>query len=343
MHKRVLFDGRVLAHKSYSGVEYYASNLLSEIGTVMAIASPGSVNRYVQQLWEHTRLPYEAEQYDLLFCPANIAPLWVPRKTKLVLTLHDVAFKRFPQSFSPSFRRYYSFLVPKNIERADRIITVSEASKREIVAYYPQAESKLTVIPLGVDPLYRLLPEVKRQKQILFVGSVNERKNLIGVLEAFFRSSISSEYQLVIIGKRSSHFPVSNQLKKLLEAAENHPNIKFKSGLVRKELLVEYNASACLLFPSLYEGFGLPPLEAMACGTPVITSSISSMPEVCGDAALYCDPYNIDDIKKKIELLLSEKTLLMELRRKGLERAKSFTWKKAAEAHLQVFDEVLDR
>lgn len=339
---QLAFDGRVLRHSARTGVEHYAQSIYGQLQRHFTLLKPISSQHYLQQVWEHTILPLRASKGDLLFCPANIAPLYLPANTRLVLTLHDVAFKRFSQSFSSMFRTYYSLLVPKNIDRADRIITISEASKREILSYYPQAASKLAVIPLGVDEIYRPVTGVEKQKQILFVGSINERKNIIGVLKAFAQIPKSLGYRLVIVGKRSDIFSVSEQLKILLAEADQNPNIVFKGQITQEELLKEYNTSACLLFPSFYEGFGLPPLEAMACGTPVITSNVSSMPEVCGDAALYCDPYSIDDITNKVELLLDDETLREALRQKGLERAKLFSWEKAAAAHFKVFDEVVN-
>ncbi len=338
---KFLVDGRVLGHTAYSGVENYAEHLFRKIGTAANIAAPAFENRYMQQLWEHTLLPWKARKYDLLFCPANIAPIRIPRQTKLVLTLHDVAFVTQPHSVSSAFASYYRFLVPRNINRADRIITISEASRDEIIRYYPKAKEKISVIPLGVSSIYRPQASVEKKKQILYVGSVNERKNVAGVIEAFETLPEDFGCRLVLIGNYFGNFQLSERTLSTLRRAEKNPLITFRTGIDDEALMYEYNRSECLLFPSRYEGFGLPPLEAMACGTPVITSNVSSMPEVCGDAALYCDPYDINDIKNKIELLLGDETLREALRQKGLERAKLFTWEKAAAAHMQVFEEVL--
>jgi len=340
---RITFDGRVFKHNVFSGVENYALNIYGALRRKTKIYfqlhQPASENKYLQQLWEHIRLPFLGQRLELMFCPSNIAPLWIPHKTKLVLTLHDIAFKTFPKSFSKAFSLYYSFIVPRNIQRAKQVITVSEASKQEIVRFYPEAKDKITVIPLGIHKRYRVLPGIRKKKQILYVGSINERKNVAGVIEAFER--LSEDFVLVIVGSFFGNFSLSAKMSRLLERAASNKNIVFKQGLDDEALVHEYNMASCFVFPSFYEGFGLPPLEAMACGTPVITSNISSMPEVCGDAALYVDPYDVEALTRMMQRVLEDDVLQKELIVKGLEHVKAFTWEKAAEEHLKVFDRLL--
>jgi len=340
---KVSFDGRVLKHRTFSGVENYARFIFNALETKISIEclEPVSSNKYVQQLWEHFRLPFLSVKNILLFCPGNLAPFFIPKNIKLVLTLHDIAFKIFPSSVSKFFYWYYSLLVPRNIKRADAIITVSDTSRQEILRFYPEAEGKVVVIPLGLDEKYRVRSEVQKQKQILYVGSVNERKNLIGVIEAFEKLPKYLEYNLVIVGNYFGNFTLSDKLDSALTRAKKNCLISFKEGLDDESLIHEYNVSSCFVFPSFYEGFGLSPLEAMACGTPVIVSNLSSMPEVCADAALYVDPYDVGDIKEKILTLLEDVSLQEELIKKGLERVKTFTWAKAADEHLAVFKKVL--
>lgn len=340
---RIIFDARVLKHKTFSGVENYTNFILDTLKTKvsLSIMKPVSSNKYVQQLWEHLKLPFLTSSESLLFCPANIAPCYLPKKNKLVLTLHDVAFKTFPSSVSKFFYWYYSFLIPRNIKRADQIITISEASKQEIIRFYPEADRKITVIPLGIHKKYRVLQEIKKQKQILYVGSINERKNIGSVIEAFEKLPEKLEYTLVIVGNFFGNFSLSNKTASILERARLNKNIIFKNGLDDEALIREYNMASCFVFPSFYEGFGLPPLEAMACGTAVITSNLSSMPEVCGDAVVYFDPYSVADIKEKIQMVLEDKTLQENMITKGLARVKQFTWEKAADEHIKIFEEVL--
>ena len=339
---KLIFDARVLAHKIYTGVENYAKNILQNITTTLDvnIVKPQTDNKYLAHLWTHFVLPFKAG--DILFCPANIAPLFVPRSKKLVVTVHDVAFLTYPDSFSSLFRSYYQWLVPKVIHRADKIITISQASKKEIIKYYPFAKNKIGVISLGLDNSFHLLPNIEKKNQILYVGSLNTRKNFTSVIKAFDLLPYH-QYQLVIVGNFSSNFQLDKTTQNLLENAKRNPNIKFKSHISDNELILLYNESKLFLFPSFYEGFGLPPLEAMACGTPVITSNLSSMPEVCGDAAIYIDPHSVEDISQKIQTVLNNEALQQKLINKGLKHIKQFTWEKTTDEHIKVFKEVLEK
>jgi len=341
----LFFDGRVLKHKSFSGVENYASFILNALVKEASLKclKPKSSNKYIQHLWEHFKLPFLVRSQSVLFCPANIAPFFLSKNKKLVLTLHDVAFKTFPKSVSRFFYWYYTFIIPFNIKRANKIITISETSKEEILNVYPEAKGKITVITLGIDEKYKVLSDIQKKKQILYVGSINERKNLIGAIKAFERLPQYLEFTLVIVGNVFGNFTVSKELNVVLNRARNNKSIYFKQGLDDEALVNEYNISTCLLFPSFYEGFGLPPLEAMACGTPVITSNLSSMLEICGNIPMYIDPTNIDDISTKLEILLVDKNKQIEMSRKGLEWVKQFTWDKSAKEHLNIFKEVVSQ
>jgi glycosyltransferase involved in cell wall biosynthesis len=301
------------------------------------IAKPKTTNKYLAHLWTHLILPFKSG--DILFCPANIAPIFMPKSKKLVVTIHDIAFLTYPKSFSTFFRVYYKFIVPINIKRADKIITVSKSSKYEIEKYYPNAKEKVEVIHLGADPLFKRL-ETQKKKQILYVGSMNERKNFSSVLKAYAMLD-SSDYVLLMVGNFSSNFALDDATKKLIESAKLNSNIEFKSDVSNDELVKIYNESMLFVFPSFYEGFGLPVLEAMACGTPVVCSDVTSLPEVGGDAVVYCNPNSIKDIKNKIETVLNDEKLQHEMIEKGLQRAKKFSWEKAAQEHLRVFEEVL--
>ncbi len=337
---KLTFDIRILSHKTYTGVENYTKYILEFLEKRINVNKvfPKNKNKYISHLWCHFILAFK--KGNILFCPANTAPYFVPKNKKLVLTVHDIAFLRYPKSFSLFFRSYYKFIMPKIINRSNKIITVSQSSKEEILKYYNIEESKIKVIHLGIDKKYKVIQNIKKENIILYVGSLNERKNFCSLIEAFeLLNNIS--YKLYIIGNFSSNFIINERTKKILLRAKKNLNIKFKININDEELIKLYNRSKCFIFPSFYEGFGLPPLEAMSCGTPVITSNLTSMPEICADAALYIDPYDIEDIKNKIELLLNDDDLQNELIKKGLKRAKGFTWEKAASEHLKVFEEAL--
>lgn len=334
---KLIFDARVLTHKSYTGIENYTKYILENLSKKIdiTVVKPKTTNKYLSHLWNHLILPFSSG--NILFCPANSASIFVPKSKKLVMTIHDVAFLTYPKSFSKLFQTYYSFLIPFNIKRVDRIITISQTSKNEILRLFPHAKNKIDIIPIGIDKKYRVLQNTKKRKQILYVGSMNERKNLIGLLEAYEGLPKELGYKLVVVGNFFNLFSLSKKMKEILLRAEKNEKIIFKQGLDDEALVKEYNISTIFIFPSFYEGFGLPPLEAMACGTPVITSNVSSMPEVCGDAALYIDPYDSKDIANKIESLLHDENQREKLIKKGLERVKHFTWEESAQQHLEVF------
>jgi len=257
----------------------------------------------------------------------------------MVVTLHDVAFLTVSQSFSTLFGHYYRFVVPKIISRADRIVTVSETSRKEIEKHYPHATGKVHVIYQGIDPIFRPLG-LKRKKQILYVGSFNSRKNLKGVLKAFEKFQ-KPGWELLLVGNYSSNFQLDDETLSVLKHAQKNPHIRFLQNVSNEKLLFHYNESAFLVFPSFYEGFGLPPLEAMACGTPVIVSRLSSMPEVCENAALYCNPYDPDDLLEKMQMLADDEALRMKLANKGEKRAQLFDWEKTGIEMKKLFKDTL--
>lgn len=337
---KIIFDSRVLTHKNYTGVENYAKNILENIKDKcnLMVAKPKSSNKYISHLWTHFRLPFF--NGDIIFCPANIAPLFVQKNKKLILTIHDVAFQTHPDSFSRFFSLYYKLIIPININRADKIITVSNYSKESIEKYYPQAKGKIEVIYLGIDKKFKRNDVINKKDQILYVGSMNTRKNLVGVLKAFEMIN-DKRYKLLIVGNFSSNFFVDDKTQDLINKAKKNDNIEFKSNISDIELVEIYNESVLFLFPSFYEGFGLPVLESMACGTPVVCSDKSSLPEVGGADVVYCNPYSVEDIKDKIELVLDDKILQNEMIEKGLDRMKKFSWNKSANAHITVFEEAI--
>ncbi len=337
---KLLFDARVLIHKHYTGVENYTKNILEKLSQKLQlnIVKPKNDNKYLAHLWSHFILPFKSG--NILFCPANIAPLYVPKSKKLIITIHDVAFLTYPDSFSAIFRFYYRWLMPIVVKRADTIITVSQSSKKEILKYYPYAKDKIEVIYLGLDEKYKIIDSIVKEKIILYVGSLNERKNFTSVIEAFELLNLD-DYTLLIIGNFSSNFLIDDKTNKILKRAKEKDNIEFKSNILDEELVKIYNKATLLIFPSFYEGFGLPPLEAMACGTPVITSNLTSMPEVCGDAAVYINPYKVKDIKEKIEMLIENEELQQQIIQKGLERVKQFDWEKASVKHIDIFKKAM--
>lgn len=337
---KIIFDYRILTHKSYTGVENYAYNTLVNLrkNVDVNLSKPIINNRLFSNIWSLLILAFK--NGDIIFYPTMFAPLFNFGNKKVVTTIHDIAFITQANTFSSFFQFYYKNSIKRVIKKADRIITVSNFSKSEIEKYYPESIGKIRVAYLGSSSIFKQIDNIEKKEQILYVGSLNERKNFIGVLKAFELLNIHN-YKLIIVGNFFSNYKLSKEVQKNIQKAKNNPNIEFRHGVSNEELVKIYNESKLFLFPSFYEGFGLPVLEAMSCGTPVICSNTSSLPEVGGDAVVYCNPYDIHDIKSKIELVINDENLQKEMINKGLERAKLFSWEKSASEHIEIFRETL--
>lgn len=295
--------------------------------------------------WEQVELPFLAGD-GVLFCPGNTAPLLgLLTRRRLVVTLHDLAFRTVPDAYRSSFRLGYRLLSWLILRLSRATITVSEHERRNILRWCPAAVERLhTVLNGGLSrQLQKLAAEEPTASPssvkpfALFVGAQNKRKNLAGAMAAVAQCNQEEEIPLVVVGQSGQAFspcrvdppePVKHR-------------VHFRRDVDRTEDLVRlYRTARCLVFPSHYEGFGLPPLEAMACGCPVVASKTSAMPEVCGDAALYCDPDDPGDIATQLLRLWRDPDLRDQLRAKGRERARQFTWERCAQETCAILDRV---
>lgn len=283
-------------------------------------------------------------KYDLYWEP-NFIPLSHLNSKKIITSVHDFSFI-LHKDFHPKKRiQYFEENFFQNIYRSDIIITGSEFSKQEILDRLDFKEENVRVIYHGVrHDVFKKIDDIKLnfdlpEKFIFSVGSIEPRKNLIGLLGAYNNLSdeIKQEYKLVIAGFKGWE---NKEIMQIIE--KNKYFITYLGYISDEELAAVYNKASCFVYPSFYEGFGLPPLEAMACGTPVVCSNVSSLPEVGGDAVVYCDPYSVEDIKNKIESVLLDEGLQKELSLKGLEQAQKFTWEKSAQEHIKIFNELLE-
>lgn len=276
-------------------------------------------------LWEQIDLPryLKSNKSPMLLNLANTAPLFYKNKISVV---HDIAFERFPQSFNWKFRLFYKLFIPNIINTSKLIFTVSEFSKREIMEYYKIESNKINVIYNAVDSMFKPTLDKKNEKYILAVSSLNYQKNFHSLIKAFNLLG-DKNIKLYLVGSINKNFADVSLLKDI----EKNKNIIFKGRVDDEKLVNLYSNAKCFIYPSLYEGFGIPPLEAQACGCPVICSNVASLPEVGGvDSVVYCDPYDINDIKEKIELVLNNDILQKELTIKGFENIKRFSWEDSA-------------
>jgi len=309
-------------------------NAFDKINFKYDLVKPKIFNRYFQQIWEFTVLPYRARCYDILFCPANIAPFWLPERVKLVLTLHSISFIKYRKAYKRSFKVYYEWLVPKALKRADRIITVSVSERKNILNIFPEYENKIDVVRNGVNEIYLDKQRFnEKEKFILYVGSLSPGKNVEHLIKSFLEISSRIPHTLIIAGNRMPIFKEMS-LKGPIQ------KVFFRENIGEKELADLYASADLFVFPSFYESSGLPPLEAMSCGCPVIVSNIPALRERCGDAAIYCDPNSVEDIAEKILLVLQNSALKEQLTKKGIERAKLFRWENSARSMVKIFEGV---
>lgn len=295
----------------------------------------------MKRMWTQGRLAFEMMfgGPDMLFVPAHALPLIHPKKT--ITVIHDVGFKKYPENYTRFNYWYLDFSTDYALRRATKIITPSEATKKEILKFYPFADpAKIVVIPLGLtkmtDPA---LQNIVPSPFILYVGRFEVRKNIFKILGAF--ENIKPRFpslKLVCSGKvgvGGEHFIQKTKNSKYSQ------DIIILTNVSEQELATLYKNAEMLVFPSLYEGFGLPILEAFSAELPVVTSNTTSTAEVASDSALLVNPLNTDEIAGGIAELLSNQRLADDLRQKGLERVKNYTWKKSATKVIDVFNEVL--
>lgn len=283
-------------------------------------------------LWEQVELPRYLKGKDnpLLINLANTAPLNYENQ---IVTIDDLSFLRHPEWFSKIFYLYYSFLIPRITKKSKQIITISDFSKREIIELLGIPESKIMVIYPSISKEF-IDPrpiDNKYGNYILAVSSLDQRKNFNNLIAAFNSLNLS-DTKLIIVGKTDNMIFSG----KRIDVKNNLNNVVFTGYISDYELAGLYKNARIFIYPSFYEGFGLPPLEAMGCGCPVVISRLASLPEVCGDAAYYINPYKAEDIAEAIRNILNNGFLREDLINKGRERIKLFSWRDSAQRLIRI-------
>ena len=281
---------------------------------------------YLRRLfWTQFRLPTRVKKLrgNLLFSPIPELPLG--SRIPAVVTLHDFIPLRFSKARSPLYQ-YYRHYVPRVLKQAKQIICVSESTANDAMKFCAVSAAKLTVIPQGYDDRNFRFLDLPTQNYVLYLGRLNPYKNLRRAIQAFAKVPNHQDFEFWVAGPPDSRY--TPQIEGL--AWDLGVRLRVLNYVPYKELPVLINHAIALLFPSQWEGFGLPILEAMACGTPVITSNLSSMPEVAGDAAILIDPMNGDAMTSAIERVMTDALLRQQLRDRGLKRASEFSWDKTA-------------
>jgi glycosyltransferase involved in cell wall biosynthesis len=282
---------------------------------------------------------------DVLLITASALPLWHPRKS--LATVHDVAWKIYPDAFTTFMRNYLEWSARHAVRRAAKVLAVSESSKNDLIKFYHAPADKIAVTYLGLDSTFHPMNEnqvqpvldkygLVYQKYILFVGTIQPRKNIVRLVEAFqkIKKENHIEEKLVIAGGRGWLW---EPILKKVKTAGLDGSVKYLDYIENRDLPALYAGAKLLTLPALYEGFGLPPLEAMASGVPVVVSNISSLPEIAGDAGVFVDPKSVDSIAQGLLKVLTDKNLREQMIVKGLERAKQFTWENTVRKTLEIF------
>jgi glycosyltransferase involved in cell wall biosynthesis len=296
-------------------------------------------------LWEQAIAPAQLarDQIDVVHATVNVAPIVSGRAT--VVTVHDVAFLRFPDQYPGVKQRYLASLTRRSVERADQVIAVSENTRNDLLHCYDVPPERVVVVPNGVDPAMsparadERMAEFKKEHAlpdefILFLGTLQPRKNLIALLRAWSKLDPEERLPLVVVGAQGWMYePIYDEARSLGVAG----HVVFKGFAEPADLKYWYSAATIFVYPSLYEGFGMPVLEAMACGTPVVASNASSLPEVAGDAALLVDPSNVDSLKEAIDTLTRDTAKRGDLSQRGIARAATFSWTRTARETASVY------
>ncbi|HEY4686718.1 MAG TPA: glycosyltransferase family 1 protein [Candidatus Subteraquimicrobiales bacterium] len=307
--------------------------------------------------WEQRHLPnlIKDTPVDVFHAPIYVLPLpfTLQNKIKTVVTVHDVTYSFRPQDYSPEALAYLNLYVPISLRMADHVIAVSESARAGIIEYFRVEEEKITVIPLA--PASQFVPKDKNEIEkfrkdyglpeefILNLGSLVRRKNLLLLLEAYaiLKEKEALPHQLVVAGGDASVGTYRHEILRKISSLNLEDRVILTDYFPDYHLPLLFSAAKVFVYPSLYEGFGLPPLEAMACGTPVITSNVSSLPEVVGNAAIKVSPTDPLELAQALEKILGDESLRENLKEAGLRQAANFSWRNTARETLKVYQKVM--
>lgn len=332
-------------------------SLLRVAGDRLTVKSVPLSDEWLVRGWHRLRLPLPVElvtgRVDVFYSPDFALPPTC-RGVHTLLTVHDLSFMRHPDAFVPALRRYLEQVVPRSVARADTVLADSTHTRSDLVTLLGVSQEKIRVIKPGVDHRFRPRPrpttpgaqcisssppgrlrrlyDLADAPYVLSVGTLQPRKNYVRLIEGFVRARTGrhSDLQLLIAGGRGWLYD------DVIEEASKHVSVRLLGFVEDSDLLALYRRAALFAFPSLYEGFGLPVLEAMACGTPVVCSNTSSLPEIAGDAALLVDPFDVQALSSAMKRVLEEAELRKQMIDRGFARARRFTWAQAAQQLLEV-------
>lgn len=370
---KIGIDGRAAKWYRGTGIGTYTHQLISSLNSIdsnddyLVFLPEGSslkdlknnfkieeVKSNLQEnFWDEVSVPNILDNHsmELYHVPQNGVGLSENINCLKAITLHDIIPLRMPETVSDRYLRIFNNELPKMLKNCEGIITVSEFSKQDIAKEFNFPKEKIYVTHLAAEDIYKPMSKCLCKKiisekygikdnYVLYVGGFSPRKNIIGLIEAFslIPRNKRKNIKLVITGNKGFSYSKYKQRAEDLKIAED---VIFTDFIPLEDLPTFYNGAEVLVYPSFYEGFGLPPLEAMACGTPVIASNVTSLPEVCYDSALLIDPYNIEDLSYAIEKVLNDTLLMLTMVKKGLMRSINFSWNNTALKTIEAYSSMI--
>lgn len=332
-HSHILADGR---WQGQHGIGRFSTEVLSRLKNIDIISKgpfPLSIKNFVWQTYLNLRA--KRKHYTVFFNP-GFNPTWCS-SIPFVFTIHDLIPLRLKHSYANKRKKlFFEYFIKPATKKAHKIITVSEYSKKTIIEWTNLPPEKIIVAPCGLSPAF--IPQGERYNPgfpyLLHIGNTKEHKNVSRLIKAFAEAKIDPQFKLICTGS------LSKELYSLIARLKLDHRVLVHTHLTEQKLASYYRGASGVIFPSLYEGFGLPIIEGMASGTPVLTSNVTSLPEVAGDAALLIDPYSVEAISVGITQLINDSSIREKLIHKGLERVKLFCWDKTAEKIQNILDAV---
>ena len=319
------FDVTLLANNN----EIKNYNFLNKVNII-------DVNSKIYSINEQIELFKKVPKSDIFWSPHYNIPILPIKARKRIVTIHDVYHLAFYDTLSLPQKIYSKFMINQAVKKSDVILSVSEFSKQEIIKY-TNTNKNIEIIYNGIEESWmdKNVSFDEKENYILYVGNVKPHKNLVRALKAFSLLK-DNNIKFKIVGKKDGFITKDIEIDKIAKNLEDR--VEFTGYVSDDELKELYKKAKIFLFPSLYEGFGIPPLEAIASGTPVISSNVASLPEVCGDSAYYVNPYDVNDIAKGMETVLKDEELQKELVQEGLERVKLYSWEKSANKLIKIIE-----
>jgi glycosyltransferase involved in cell wall biosynthesis len=362
---KIAVTSEFLRHEIFTGVEYYLYNLIHSIAilnrvNLNLICPPGIPRELIpENTIVHEHKPYDImgtkfisalintpdnlEQYDLVHCPTVVAPFFFKpkknKKLKVVMTVHDLIPNIYPKLNIFRRRIYFKYILKYRFRYVDYYIVPSNAVREDLIRIFNIEPKRISVIHEGITDKFRPSDTMKKEKYILAVSTLEPRKNFKKIIDCYIQLKKNNkiEEKLVIVGKKGWYY---KDILKIPEELSKY--IIFKGYVPEYQLIELYQKAKLFIYPSLYEGFGLPILEAMASGCPVITSNTSSLPEVAGDAAFLVNPTKKTEIKNAILNIIENKDLADDFICRGLKRAKKFSWNQCAEKTISFYEKVIE-